>query len=360
MQQFISSLRCPITQNRLHLVNESEIKQLKIQTDAFNQFQCTFGLIDSSNQYFYPIYEDIFILLSHYAIYVGENEDSRKQFSFDKQRVFDYYNQVSYLLKGQYNIYGDSAKWVDFREVSEEYIRHSFLHAKQYLPKRGEYLLDVASGPIGSPEYMSISESFTTRICVDISVNALLQAKYNMQKAKQKGIFICADITNLPIANDAVDAVLSQHTLYHVPKNEQKVAVEEMYRVAKWDSKIVIVYCWFYHSWMMNISLNIVQLYRIARHFAGKIAVKWFSKEPKLYFYAHSPKWFKRSLPFSNQLKMYCWRSTNKYFLNLYIHKALFGKQLLSKLQKIEKKYSEFMATFGEYAVLVISKQKSE
>jgi ubiquinone/menaquinone biosynthesis C-methylase UbiE len=121
---------------------------------------------------------------------------------------------------------------------------------------------------------MTLSDGYDYRICVDISINALIQAKINIERAGKKGIFVCGDITNIPISDNSCDTVLSQHTLYHIPKNDQLTAVKEMYRVAKTGSKIVIIYDWFYHSWFMNITLNFIQLYRIIRHFAGKMYVR--------------------------------------------------------------------------------------
>jgi ubiquinone/menaquinone biosynthesis C-methylase UbiE len=263
---------------------------------------------------------------------------------------------VNYIIKDSYKLYEDAPKWVDFREVSSEYIRYSHTRASKYLPGHGKYLLDIASGPIGLTEYMNLADGYDFRICIDISINALIQAKTNIEKANKKGIFICGDITKIPLKENSCDAVLSQHTLYHIPKNEQYNAVNELYRVAKKDSKIVIVYSWFYHSWFMNISLNVVQLYRVARHFAGKLYVRIFKSKPRLYFYAHSPRWFKKSFGFSNKIEFYCWRSTNNYFLKIYIHKGLFGKRILKWLMKFEDRHSKFMSTFGEYPVIVITK----
>ena len=218
-------------------------------------------------------------------------------------------------------------------------------------------MLDVGSGPIGLPEYMALSDGYNYRICLDFSINALIQAKENIEKAGQKGIYICGDATNMPIKDNAVDTVLSQHTLYHIHKDDQKTAVNEMYRVAKPKSKIVIVYNWFYHSWFMNLSLNVIQVYRILRHFAGKFYFRFVKARPGLYFYTHSPEWFKKSFEFSDNIDFYCWRSTNKYFLNLYIHKFLNGENLLNGLMKIEDKYTKFMGKFGEYPAIVITKQ---
>lgn len=355
---FIKYLRCPITKNGLELIKKDEFANYDLPKEYEKFGHLTLGLVDSSKQYFFPIFDDIIVLHEHYAIYVGKEQDNRANLSFDKKRVFDYYNEVDYQVKDSYKIYKDSQKWVDFREVSSKYLKNSFAKSSRFYPKTGEYILDIASGPIGLTEYMALSDGYTYRVCVDISINALIQAKQNVDKMGKKGIYICGDITNIPIQDNAVDTVLSQHTLYHVPKNDQKTAVNEMYRVAKQNSKIVIVYSWFYHSWFMNLSLNVVQIYRILRHFAGKMYVRWISSKPRLYFYPHSPRWFRKSFEFSNDMEFYCWRSINKFFLNIYIHKWLFGKKILNCLIKIEDKQSKFMSTFGEYAAIVITKRK--
>lgn len=319
--EFFSNLRCPITKNGLELVNKDQFYQYHIPDNYNNLGALNKGLLDKSKQYFYPIFDDIIILHAAYALFVGEGQDRRTTLSFDKKRVFDYYNEINYKITNTVIVYEDTPKWVDNREMSTDYMRTSFKRASLYYPSKGKYLLDIASGTIGSPEYLALSDGYDFRICVDVSVQALIQAKHNMEKYGKQGIYICGDITNIPIVDNCMDSVLSQHTLYHIPKEDQKVAVNEMYRVAKQDSKIVIVYCWFYHSWFMNLSLHFIQLYRILRHFAGKIYVKYFKSKPRLYFYAHSPRWFKKSFVFSNDIRFFCWRSTNKYFMNLYIHK---------------------------------------
>jgi ubiquinone/menaquinone biosynthesis C-methylase UbiE/uncharacterized protein YbaR (Trm112 family) len=351
-----SILQCPITKENLKPLSKDDVTVLisKYDSDFLKIDNITEGFINERGNYFYPVFEDILLLLPVYALFIGKGEDTRGKMAFDKERVFKYYNEISYDVKNSLKIYEDSPKWVDFRDVSSEYIKNSFTKAKRYLNQNGKYLLDIASGPIGLPEYINLSENFEIRICVDISVNALIQAKFNYRH--KKGIYICADICNIPLKDNICDSVLCQHTLYHVPKKEQKTAVEEMYRVAKPESKIVIVYCLFYHSWFMNICLFPIQLYRITRHFAGKAYVRLFNSKPRLYFYPHSIGWFKRNFAFSNKMEFYCWRSTNKYFLNLYIHERLWGRKILNSLKKSEDKYPKFWSRFGEYPLIVINK----
>jgi len=351
-----SILQCPITKENLIPVPRNNVTEIiqNFDTDFLQFDNITEGFINKSGKYFYPVFDDVLLLLPVYALFIGKGEDKRDKMAFDKERVFKYYNEINYDTKNNLRIYEDSPKWVDFRLVSDEYIRNSFTKAKKYLNSNGKYLLDIASGPIGLKEYIDLSENFEFRICVDISVNALIQAKHNY--SHKKGIYICADICNIPLNDNVCDSVLCQHTLYHIPKNEQKTAVNEMYRVVKPDCKIVIVYSLFYHSWFMNISLLPVQLYRVFRHFAGKVYVKLFKSKPRLYFYPHSIGWFKRNFTFNNKMEFYCWRSTNKFFLNLYIHEKLGGKKILNWLKKSEDKYPKFWGRFGEYPIIVIKK----
>lgn len=354
---FIHHLRCPITKNGLDIIEKTDFYKYNIaETSTFGSL--TKGLVEKTKQYFYPIFDDIIILHEQYALFIGDGQDNRSNLSFDKKRVFDYYNEVNYKIKDSLKIYEDSSKWVDFREISSKYMRTSFQRASKFYPKTGKYLLDIASGPIGLPEYMALCNGYEYRVCVDISINALIQAKINIEKSGKHGIFICGDITNIPIQDNSIDTVLSQHTLYHIPRDDQKVAVNEMYRVAKLNSRIVIIYSWFYHSWFMNLSLNFIQIYRILRHIAGKIYIRLFPSRPRLYFYPHSPRWFKKSFEFSKDIEFFSWRSTNKYFMDLYIHRWLFGRSILNMLINLEDNHSKFMSTLGEYSAIVITKRK--
>jgi ubiquinone/menaquinone biosynthesis C-methylase UbiE len=356
---YLNILRCPITFSKLSLIESIDFKDYNLPHEFDNFGNLSQGLVDISKHYFYPIFNGIIILHQQYAIFIGDGIDSRKSMSFDKKRVFDYYNEINYKVKGFFKIYEDPQKWVDCRPIALNYLKNSFNKASRFYPPNGKFILDIASGPIGLDEYMNLSNGYECRICIDISINALIQAKFNMEKVNKRGIFICGDITNIPLKNNICDTVLCQHTLYHVPKNDQFVAVNELFRVANNKSKIVIIYSWFYNSWLMNITLNIIQIYRIIRHFLGKLYVKIVRSKPRLYFYSHSPRWFKKSFSFSSDLEILCWRSTNKYFLTVFIHKWLFGRFILNKLTKIEDKFSKFMGVFGEYPAIIITKNKT-
>lgn len=348
-------LQCPITKENLTIVTLSEIREeLTILDLPFDINKIEFGMVNTSKNYFYPILNDVFLLLDYYAIPFSSS-NKKVNMNFDKKRVFDYYNDLNYFVSEELKVQTDSAKWVDYRPVSREYIKNSLSNSSTYIPDGGEYFLDIASGTVGFKEYVDLSKKFSTRICIDISYPALMLAKENMKG--QDSIFICGDITNIPLKENVCDVVVSHHTLYHVPKNEQRNGVNEMYRVTKPGKKVLIIYSFFQHSWLMNLTLLPVQAYRIARHIAGKIYVRLFNKTPRLYFYPHSRRWFKTSFSFSKDIEIYNWRSLNKYFLDLYVHESLGGKKLLNYISKLEKDRPKFMGSIGEYATIVISKK---
>jgi SAM-dependent methyltransferase len=347
----LAILKCPITGSSLTEASSDIID--KINATNTQKVKIERGLVNESKSVFYPILRDVIALLPHYAIKLTDAVETTTM-QFDKDRVFRYYNDIKYEKYENTVLYSDSNKWIDYRDVSKAYLSNSFSRAKKYLDYAGKYYLDIASGPIGFVEYIELSERFDTRICIDISLEALFQAVENF-KGKD-GIFICGDITNIPLQDGVCDAVLSQHTLYHIPKNEQATAVTEMYRVCKTGGKVAIIYNWFFYSWFMNIVLFPVQVYRLIRHYLGKLYVKFFPDKPRLYFFVYPPSWFKQ-FPFYDNLTIYSWRSVNKYFLDTYIHKGLGGATILKKLQDLEDKYPKFFGRVGDYPIIVIEKK---
>jgi hypothetical protein len=80
--------------------------------------------------------------------------------------------------------------------------------------------------PFPHPEQAVYSEGFDYRICLDSSMDALRGAR---AKLGAKGLYVLADITKLPLPDNSVDAVVSLHTLHHVPADEQETALRELY-----------------------------------------------------------------------------------------------------------------------------------
>jgi hypothetical protein len=349
----LSILQCPISQQELLIASR---EQLAIANEQLHEFFFSFeeGLVNAGADWFFPAYKDVYCLHPFYAIPLKENARPTREMEFDKKRIFNYFNQIGYQQFEGQSIYDDAKQFVDFRPFLLPYTQHGFYNCRQYLDQQGKYYVDVACGSVAFKEYIQLAEGFEYRVCVDQSLNALLQAKQNLHQYGQNGIFICGDLVSLPLKTGIADAVLCQHALFHVPASYQLKALQELVRVAATGKKIAIVYDWFYHSWFMNLALGPYQLYRIFRHYAGKIYARLLNKD-KLYFYSHGLSWFRRNNP-GKKLSVYVWRSFNIHFSRIYLHKKLGGEKLLSYIWKLEKKYPEKMGKLGEYPIIVIEK----
>jgi SAM-dependent methyltransferase len=202
----------------------------------------------------------------------------------------------------------------------------------RYIQKSGRYILDAASGPIQYEEYLAYSKHYALRICVDISLLALKEAS---GRIGQEGLFIQANITNLPLAENCVDAVISLHTVYHVPSEEQFIAFRELHRVLKPGATAAIVYSWGWRSPLMTFMLLPfavlrwpLRLFRLLR--ARLTKPVGTTNEPTLYFSCHRRKRLEAELRKFCDFDLVVWRSVNILFLRVHCHSWLFGRQLLS------------------------------
>ena len=230
----------------------------------------------------------------------------------EKEIVRDFYNNFGWKLT-EAGIYNDTAVWVDRRKRSSEFSNLCARRVGAYLPRSGTYLLDAGSGAIPHPVYMEYHANFARRICVDFSIEALHEAQ---QKLGDRGIYVLGDITNLPFRDDAIDAVISNHVLYHVPADKQAKAFRELWRVTRPGSRAVVVYAWkaaWLPKWIARFAVRLVRLKKTTDPLARDQAVI-----PNLYYYAHSMKWFRhQNWPF--KFRIVTFRVVSEEFMSLYL-----------------------------------------
>src|SRR5512136_1277224 len=130
-----------------------------------------------------------------------------------KQQVREFYNQVGW--QEQSDGFYQNASYEDLRPVSQEYIHKCHLRVLRHLKPNGRFLLDAGSGPIQYPEYLEYSLGYQYRVCVDISMVALQEAR---KRIGDHGLYVLADVANLPFIPDAFDGIISLHTIHHLPK----------------------------------------------------------------------------------------------------------------------------------------------
>jgi ubiquinone/menaquinone biosynthesis C-methylase UbiE/uncharacterized protein YbaR (Trm112 family) len=360
--EWISILKCPITGNDLRALEQQEIDELnkKISRGEIWQAdgkpfttQISKGLISLKGDFIYPILNEIVLLLKDLAVVDSKDKILSDTISADKQLVKNFYDEKGWFADAEGN-YEDAVIFEDLRDVAKDYIKKCHDRVSRFLNPSGKYMLDAASGALQFEDYLQYSANYKYRICVDFSFQALKEAK---RKLGDKGICVLCDMTNMPFKDGSIDGFVSLNTIYHIPKDEQLTAVNELYRILAPKGKGVIVYEWFKHSPYMNFWLL---PFRGATFIKNRMA-RLFSKAtgaaaPKkmLYFHAHPYEYFRKNLPFDFKLRV--WRTVSVPFMKVYIHKGLFGKQILGWLYQREEKNPEKFGLKGEYPMLVFEK----
>ena len=92
-----------------------------------------------------------------------------------KEEVRQFYDEVGWQLVGA-DVY-QNARYEDLRPVSRQYIHDCHLRVARHLRPQGRYLLDAGSGPVQYPEYLEYSRNYQYRVCADISITALKEAR---------------------------------------------------------------------------------------------------------------------------------------------------------------------------------------
>ena len=337
-------LRCPITHQPLVFVATNDIPE-QLLPPGLKKSDISAGYLNSSKTYFYPIIEGIACLLPAEQSKLHDNV----------KMVQAFYENYGWK-RDEGGRFHDSSLFIEKRKGIEEYNKVCTNRIKPFLKPQGKYLLDVASGPVFQAENQALSNHFETRICMDISLRALAEARQNL--GDEKAVFIQADISNLPLQDAVCDNVMSIHTLYHVPKDLQEKAITELHRVCQANENVIILYNWAWHSWLMNVLLLPVRVIkaikRIFRYITVKPSERWLSGG--LYFYPHSPSWFK-NIANKHQLKIsfHVLTAIHQDFVKYYIHDKWGGARVLRFIQHAEEKYPRYLGRHGAFAILVIS-----
>ncbi len=237
------------------------------------------------------------------------------------------------------------------RSVSQGYRHACHMRVKQFLEPHGELLLDAASGPVQYREYLSYSEAYQHRVCVDFSWKALDAAR---QKLGDHGLYVLADITQLPFADETFDGVVSLHTIYHVPLDEQPTAFFELYRTLRAGKTGAIVY-----AWKQPLLLKLIQKVRsIPKKIQKILSTKSFRSKPSLYF---RPRTYRQTVGILQEqqinFEIRSWRSASVPFLRNFIPDNQVGRKILSMLYQLEENFPHALGRMGKYPLIILKRQ---
>lgn len=356
---------CPITHQSLRLMNEADLSSINERIANHKLFHfdtmpaekpLAAGLITEDGTVVYPLVQDIALLLPDFALVLNAERLQGMQIPEYQPSVREFYDTVGWKQSDD-GYYEDAHRYEDLRPVSHDYVYNCHLRVNQYLPPRGTYLLDVASGPIQYPTYITYSENFDVRVCVDISFRALVDAHQRIPAGH--GLYILGNIRNLPFKSSVFDAIVSLHTVYHIVEDQQHAVFDELHRVLKSPGRAIVVYTWGNISPLNKLCAYLTQakfvpsrlLHRI---FPSRFPTPVVSSEDTFYYHPHHYRWFKQQ-KWDYSFTILCWRSISVESSKMFFHGWL-GKQLLLIIYKWEARFPGFAAPLGQYPMFLIDK----
>jgi len=287
-----------------------------------------------------------------------------------KKQVREFYDQIGWREIGE-GVY-QNARYEDLRPVSREYIHRCHLRVLRHLNPSGRFLLDAGSGPIQYPEYLEYSRGYQFRVCADISIVALQEAR---KRIGEHGLYVVADVANLPFKEGVFGGAVSLHTIHHLPESEHIKAYRDIYRVMSRGGRAVVVNGWP-SSRLMKLAKPLVRwsirlrgvlgrLRRLARNEHNVSQVernngrKASQKQKGTFTSRHDVTWIKGVVGSYMPVEIRVWRSVNVRFLRTLIHPWNGGRYWLRLLYWLEERWPHYFGEQGQYPLILIHKDET-
>lgn len=280
-----------------------------------------------------------------------------------KQQVREFYDRIGWQMVGE-GVY-QNARYEDLRPVASEYIHRCHLRVGRFLKPSGRYLLDAGSGPLQYPQYLTYSQGYRYRVCLDLSIVALKEAR---KRTGEHGLFVVADVANLPFAPGVFDGIVSLHTLHHLPAADQERAYMDLYRVLAPGSSAVVVNGWTV-SPLMRAARPLVTLMERLGGWVARLRGKSQEKAPVVekapptapgpsgtYIHKQDPAWLRGLLGERIPFEIRVWRSVSVRFLRAVVHAPLGGRFALRLLYGLEERFPHFFGEKGQYPMVIIQR----
>lgn len=284
-----------------------------------------------------------------------------------KQQVRSFYDQIGWKMES--DGFYQNARYEDLRPVSQNYIEKCHLRINRHLKRPGKYLLDAGCGPIQYPAYLTYMEGYQYRLCMDISIVALQEAR---KRIRERGLYVVGDIANLPFKSNVLEGIVSLHTLHHLPITEQKKAYKDLYRTLKSGQNAVLVNGWTESHLMMRWSWLVKIMDRLSGIIQKILGKKPIVRQEKIddnknqkitknestgtFIEKLNAEWLRKELS-EMEIKILVWRSVSVRFLRAVIHSWLGGKIWLKLLFELEERNPEYYGENGQYPLVVIRKK---
>jgi ubiquinone/menaquinone biosynthesis C-methylase UbiE len=298
----------------------------------------------------YPVWGEIFGLLPEFVMQSAStaSADSLRQRT-EKANVATFYDEFGWVEQGD-GRFNDALAFEDLRKITAPYRSRCHRRVNRHL-SGGNFLLDVASGAVQIPEYVSFSKSYAKRICVDISLLGLMKAK---QRLGEHAICVAGDITRLPFREGVIDSVVSLHTIYHVPADEQSRAIDELYRVVKSGGRVVVVSSWGNASFVQRFWVWLDKVLPKRAPLAAKHQP--LPTNLNLYFSPSTPDWYQQNVADKYASKLRVWRSVETQFMERFVRSRVSAALILFPLFVFEELLPSIFGRIGVCPMFLIDK----
>jgi len=286
-----------------------------------------------------------------------------------KKSVREFYDRVGWQIANA-DMY-QNAQYEDLRPVSRDYIHRCHLRINRHISKEGQYLLDAGSGPVQYPEYLTYSEGYHARICMDISIVALKEAR---KRLGDHGRYVVGDIAHLPFKSDVFDGIVSLHTIHHVPIEDKLPAYDELHRTLKPGKSMVIVNGWTnaplmrwlsrfmeaikqFHDWRMRKRKHTEPAKTQPTQQAQSVQEEPQESAPAGTFVQKlDAEWLTQALKDRMDFEIFVWRSVSVRFLRSVIFPEWGGRFWLKVLFWLEERSPRLLGRIGQYPLVVVRK----
>ena len=265
-----------------------------------------------------------------------------------EKNISDFYNSIGW--ESEREVYEDTKRFEDLREIAREYNHKCRLRIAKYIPAKGDKMLDMASGPIPYPEYLEYSQNFQKRYCVDLSTKALADAK---NKIGDRGVFLHGSFFDIELEENLFDCAISLHTIYHMDKDRQEEAIRKLITVTKPGQPIIIVY----RNPNTLIEHFVSPLRKLKQAWKRLNSNAATDREDYLYAFAYPISWWKRFQD-EAEIEILPWRSFYAPHQKILIPNNKLGKKLFTLLYNLEEKFSNFFAKHFQYPMIVMRKKE--
>lgn len=315
MDHSVHVLRCPVSGEELTHVGDG------LKTRAGNQ---------------YPVRDDIVCFLPEV---LGDRTG-------ESASIAEFYQGEGWKAdeSGEFT---DTKNFVDTRDAPLNYTRKCIARLARHFRNGGDYLLDAGSGPIAHDGLLAYGDAFKRRVCVDLSAQALRGAK---TKLGDRGVYLQANLTTLPIKTGTMDAVTCNHVIYQLPDEQQVLAIKELWRVLKPGGIAVVVYWWWPYAplaWRIE---------KLAQSLGWRREVDFgASEDAELFHRPHERSWFEaHDWPFRYDYDSF--RVVDNPFMRRYVPDGWRGQAFLGALYMMQVAAPRLCGKHGAIPAILIYK----